>query len=162
MTRLRSKPRTPHGQLTRMAMRWPKLEPQNLEKGPMILWCGPLRGFQRDYLVQVQWAWLDEKTPPFVFILGPTIRPRDSEEYVDIPHLNFNSEKPKDSALCLFDPDTGEWDNTNLIADTTVVWASEWLHHYELWHVTGEWHGPNAPGPISVGEMQRVEVNSDA
>ena len=72
---------------------------------------------------------------------------------VEIPHLIFNHEDPELSALCLFDPDAGEWDSTMLIADTTVPWAAEWLHHYELWRVDGVWRGPSAPGPISVAEM---------
>ena len=28
-----------------------------------------------------------------------------------------------------------------LLADTIVPWAAEWLMHYELWLVTGEWTG---------------------
>lgn len=77
------------------------------------------------------------------------------DEYTEIrtPKILQEIHVLQRSALCLFDPDTGEWDNTNLIADTTVVWASEWLHHYELWHVTGEWHGHRL-----VEQMKRAHV----
>lgn len=105
------------------------------------------------YKVGVQWDWRDTKSIPHVFILEPKLRPRAGMAFYDIPHLLFNAEVPEDSALCLFDPEGREWNATMLIADTTVPWASEWLHHYECWHFDGIWRGPNAPGPISVGEM---------
>jgi hypothetical protein len=28
-----------------------------------------------------------------------------------------------------------------LLATTVLLWAAEWLMHYELWLVTGQWHG---------------------
>jgi hypothetical protein len=27
------------------------------------------------------------------------------------------------------------------IADTIVPWTAEWLVHYEIWLMTGEWYG---------------------
>lgn len=158
----RRKPHTPFGQLNRMQARWPEFSFEVLDNEPQMVWRGSVRGFQRDYLIQVQWAWLNKGTPPYVFILDPEIRPRQGEEFVDLPHLIYCDEVPKNSALCLFDSDTGEWSDRQLIADTTVPWTSEWLHHYELWHVTGVWSGPNAPGPISVGEMRRLKEPADA
>lgn len=126
-----------------------------------MVWRGYVRGFQRDYRIQVQWNWTVAKAPPYVFVLDPPIKPRPNSNFVDLPHLIYNEDKPADSALCLFDPDTGEWHDRLLIADTTVPWTSEWLHHYELWHVTGVWSGPNAPGPISVGEIRRAAETVD-
>ena len=35
----------------------------------------------------------------------------------------------------------GEWAERMLIAEIIVPWISEWLLHYEIWLVTGEWHG---------------------
>ena len=40
-----------------------------------------------------------------------------------------------------FDPKGGEWSNKQLIADTTIPWAAEWLMYYELWHYDGVWLG---------------------
>lgn len=151
----RSKERSIPAQLSRMTHRWPALT--HRFAGPGIeAWIGPLRGLQRDYTVYVSWAH-EAGLPPFVFIVQPEIRPRPGGSYADIPHLIFNDEKPTESALCLFDPDQGEWDRTMLIADTIIPWASEWLHDYELWHFDGVWRGPNAPGPISVGEIRRLD-----
>ena len=85
-----------------------------------MVWRGRVRGFQKDYRIQVQWSWMSKGTPPFVFILDPVIRPRVGEAFVDLPHLIYNDDAPEKSALCLFDPDTGEWSDRLLIADTTI------------------------------------------
>jgi hypothetical protein len=154
----RLKPRSPEAQLTRMRMRWPDLEPRIVGPESMIAWVGPLRGFQMSYQVQVQWDWRNAKSFPHVFILEPALQPRLDGRFVDIPHLLYNHEIPTDSALCLFDPKAREWDFTLWISDTTVPWASEWLHHYELWHVDGIWRGANAPGPISIGAGMEKEL----
>lgn len=138
-----------------MQARWGNFVFEVSDDGPMMIWRGRIRGFQRDYRIQVQWSWKVSGSQPFVFILDPVLKPRLGQDFIDLPHLIYNEDKPEDSALCLFDPETGEWSNRMLIADSTVPWASEWLHHYEIWHVTGVWSGPNAPGPISVGEIRR-------
>ncbi len=44
-----------------------------------------------------------------------------------------------DATLCLFFDD--EWKKDMVIAKTIIPWTCEWLIHYELWRVTGEWHG---------------------
>lgn len=149
----RVKPRSPNAQLMRMSSRWPDFGfDLSIDRTTMI-WEGKLRGFQRFYRVSVQWRFRGAAIMPHVFILDPMLRPRPGGRYEDIPHLIFNSRLPRESALCLFDPDAREWDPTMLIADTTVPWASEWLHYYECWHLDGIWRGSNAPGPKCVGEI---------
>lgn len=143
-----------------MALRWPGLTRELSADRRTIMWTGPLRGVQRMYRVSVQWNFGGSVVMPHVFILEPQLRPRAGTEFEDIPHLLFNQQVPEDSALCLYDPATGEWNPTMLIADTTVPWASEWLHHYECWHLDGVWRGANAPGPISVGEIRRQAASS--
>lgn len=157
----RAKPRSAHSQIGRMEKRWCGLKPRLAQGNDLVLWVGPLRGFQMNYQVQIQWEWQNRSAVPLVFILEPKLRPRNDEDFLDLPHLRFNSDRPEDSALCLYDPETGEWNDTMLIADTTVPWASEWLHHYEIWHLDGTWRGANAPGPISIREMMALacEVN---
>ena len=157
----RQKNRKAGVQLKRMHFRWPRLRPHVLDAPPTLLWVGPLRGFAMDYEVQVQWSFTTARAVPFVFILAPKITPRQGTDFVDLPHLLYNAERPEDSGLCLFDPDDRQWDGTKLIADTIVPWASEWLHHYELWQLDGVWRGANAPGPISVGEIIRLEEARD-
>lgn len=154
------KPRSAQVQLIRMARRWPDLRPEMRGEGQFIVWIGPIRGFQMKYQIAVVWEWRDPKATPLVYVLDPPIEPRSGTDFIDLPHLNYNHQTPEDSALCLFDPDTGEWDSTMLIADRIIPWASEWLHFYEIWHLDGVWHGSNAPGPISVGEIIRQREES--
>ena len=151
----RQKARKAGVQLQRMSKRWPHLRPHVLETRHILLWVGPLRGFAMEY--QVQWDFIAAGAVPVVFILEPKIAPRPGTDFVDLPHLLYNAERPEESGLCLFDPDDRQWDASKFIADTIVPWASEWLHHYEFWQLDGVWRGANAPGPISVGEMIRLE-----
>lgn len=143
-----------------MLARWPDFQVDMAGGKKYLFWSGPLRGFQMMYHVAVQWDWRSHGSIPFVFILAPELFPRPGESYENIPHLIFNSEKPEGSALCLFDPEGREWNSTMLIADTTLPWASEWLHHYECWHLDGVWRGANAPGPISVAEIRKLSTES--
>lgn len=154
----RTKQRSAHAQLNRMSSRWPDLRPEVSSDGKHLLWSGPLRGLQRTYEVLIQWKFVGSLGAPFVFIVEPELKPRLNGSFEEIPHLLFNSDAPASSALCLFDPDGREWDATMLIADTTIPWASEWLHHYECWHLDGIWRGANAPGPISVAEILALEA----
>lgn len=142
--------RSREAQTERMRDLWPGLRPLTVFADDRIVWLGPLRGFQMSYKVSVVWNHA-ESTPPLVFVRNPAIRPRPGTDYIDIPHLLYDSLSPTNSALCLFDPAQNEWDRSMLIAESIVPWASEWLHHYELWHFDGVWRGANAPGPISVG-----------
>lgn len=41
--------------------------------------------------------------------------------------------------LCLYSH--GEWRHDMFLSTTVVPWAAEWLLHYELWLITGHWHG---------------------
>lgn len=43
--------------------------------------------------------------------------------------------------LCLYYPRAGEWRGDLLLSQTIVPWISEWLLHYEIWLVTGQWCG---------------------
>ena len=43
--------------------------------------------------------------------------------------------------LCLYYPGSGDWRGDMLLSQTIVPWISEWLLHYEIWLVTGKWHG---------------------
>jgi len=150
----RKKARPPHAQLNRMSQRWPALHFSMTQDNRHLIWSGPIRGFQMSYRISVFWNWVDEGQTPIVFVRSPKIRPRVGETFESIPHLMFDPDSPEDSGLCLFDPEGREWNTSMLIADTTVPWASEWIHHYECWHLDGVWRGANAPGPISVAEIR--------
>lgn len=43
--------------------------------------------------------------------------------------------------LCLYYPRVGEWRGDMLLGQTIVPWISEWLLHYEVWLVIGQWCG---------------------
>jgi hypothetical protein len=70
---------------------------------------------------------------PLVWVIDP--EPVTEAHGVRTPHLN------SDGTLCLFDPDKGEWDGTQVLAYTMVPWTLRWLFHYEHWLVFGDWRG---------------------
>jgi hypothetical protein len=70
-----------------------------------------------------------------------------------IPH-QYN-----DGSLCLHLP--GEWNSQMLIADTIIVWTSEWLFFYELWLPTGDWYGSGEWPPSRRSPITRSGVEQD-
>jgi hypothetical protein len=54
-----------------------------------------------------------------------------------LPHVYSTPEKK----LCLYYHDNQGWTPSKLIANTILLWASEWLYHYEIWVATGIWNG---------------------
>jgi hypothetical protein len=68
---------------------------------------------------------------PRVYVPDPELVIRPDEE---LPHTFIH-----DDSLCLYYDEFSP--SRDLIADTLVPWASEWLLHYELWLATGAWHG---------------------
>ncbi|MDE1568249.1 hypothetical protein [Aquabacter sediminis] len=94
---------------------------------------------------------------PYVMVDDPPLTPRPDSTFDAIPHLIFHAEEPTRSGLCLFDPEGREWTPADLIAETTIWWAAEWLAYYELWHMTGEWLAPGV-GYESVARMHAAEA----
>ncbi|MET9030959.1 hypothetical protein ABZW96_35945 [Nocardia sp. NPDC004168] len=82
----------------------------------------------RRYRVQLQY---DYGGTPEVRVLAPELRLHHSA--TKLPHIY-----PGDF-LCLHL--ANQWQPTMLLANTTVPWTSEWLYYYEIWLVTGQWHG---------------------
>ncbi len=149
------RPRSLSAQRTRMMGKWPQFKFEPL-RNSMVVWKGSIRGFQKWYLIAVYWnAQRDEK--PYVILRDPALRPREGKSFDEIPHLLYYTENPELSGLCLFDPNGLEWSNKLLIADTTIVWAAEWLLYYELWHLDGVWLGGGV-GPESVAEARAATV----
>jgi len=55
-----------------------------------------------------------------------------------LPHV-YDQKKQR---LCLYYPDTFQWNSSMPLAKTVVWWAFEWLYHYELWLGTDDdWRG---------------------
>lgn len=144
------KRRSPHAQLTRMRGLWPDFVPE-VDK-EIIIWTGTLRPFQAEWRIRVLWFWRTDERP-YVQLLDPPLRPREGTEYADIPHLIYFAKDPALSALCLYDPDGGQWDPRMLIADTTIPWAADWLKFYEFWLYDGIWRGKSV-GPESAAKIR--------
>ena len=112
-----------------------------------VVWHGSVRPNEIAYLIQIE-AVIDHNDAEVQFLKAPlvrVIRPRlqlrwDVEE-APLPHAYLDSQAPELSPLCLFDPANHEWTPDDLIADTIVPWACEWLACYEMWLATGRWFG---------------------
>jgi hypothetical protein len=140
-----------------MRKQWPGFFGHRFGDGT-IAWLGELQPQAQPYEVEVYWnsKVLDR---PYVVVANPTIAPRPGLTFEDIPHLMFNAKEPTRSGLCLFDPGGFEWTPSELISETTIVWAAEWLTYYELWHLIGEWLAPGV-GHESVGRLRAEQARA--
>lgn len=140
-------------QITRMAAQWPVM--RVTEKADRsAVWQGRLRPLLQSYDIEIAYRAplvverLDiMRQQPWVRIMSPRLKRRRSSEEGVLPHVYWDNEDFP--ALCLFDPDTGEWNPSCFLADTTVPWSLDWLVCYEGWRATGEWTGGgrHAGGP---------------
>jgi hypothetical protein len=69
---------------------------------------------------------------PRTKVLDTQLKRREDQQ---IPHM-YGQE-----SLCLFNPQKCEWNARMQIASTVLPLACLWLYFYEIWLVTGEWHG---------------------
>lgn len=97
-----------------------------------VVWHGLVRptALANEYSVRIAYRMGDA---PRVYVDQPKLQSRG--DGTSIPHLY------KEGHLCLFLPFGFEWDVSKLIAATILPWATLWLHHYEVWRVTGDWLG---------------------
>lgn len=112
-----------------------KLYPQGriISLHPALIWkCGlkptPLSYPYELKIVYKQGQW------PDIFLIGTKLIKDDSGK---LPHV-YSIDKQE---LCLHYPPEKSWTASCNIADTIIPWACEWLFHYEIWLVTGEWNG---------------------
>lgn len=71
---------------------------------------------------------------PNVFVIDPQKLELASGEN-RLPHV-YDHEKQH---LCLYL--APEWTSFKSIVNTIVPWTIEWLYHYELWTIDGQWKG---------------------
>jgi hypothetical protein len=130
-----------HEQLAFMKLHWPTFN-SRVSRGMMIA-QGDLcpAALCATYRVRIAYRGGD---PPEVHVLQPSLRPRVAGEL--IPHM-YGQER-----LCLYLPDTQQWEPDKLIATTIVPWTSLWLYFYEVWHATSEWLG----GGIEPGKTRPI------
>lgn len=92
--------------------------------------------YSRTYRVRLEY---DAVRRPRVYVETPALLPNESGE---LPHIYGRGD------LCLNKID--EWTRGDPLAETILPWTCEWLLHYELWLITGEWNGSGGDhtGPV--------------
>jgi hypothetical protein len=115
-----------------------------------LQWRGVLRPTPLSEQYAVRISYRDRATPK-TWVAHPNLRKRDGEWP---PHL-YEGER-----LCLYLPQSREWDSTKLIATTIVPWASEWLFYYELWHSCGKWLGGGVHPPAEKKSLKHSTHDS--
>jgi hypothetical protein len=85
---------------------------------------------------------------PLVYVVSPKLASPDPAR--GLPHVY------PDNRLCLYKPLSRDaWTKERFIGQTIIPWAIDWLFHYEIWQLTGEWrgggadhHGVKSEGPL--------------
>lgn len=77
---------------------------------------------------------------PCIYVINKKLELKEGG--VNLPHV-YSTEK---QWLCIYYRKAREWNDKLFIADTIIPWTSEWLYHYEIWLVTGKWHGRGIHG----------------
>lgn len=116
------------------------------------IWEGLLQPFVKPYRVRMIWSLgvrgqtiRSTYSSPMVLVMDPPLVRRSTEPERPIPHLYARPRPDMPPHLCLYWPPGREFDASMYLAESILPWAAEWLMYYELWHVTGEWVGPEAP-----------------
>jgi hypothetical protein len=99
-------------------------------KGSRLRWRGVLQPspLSRTYTIGLTYGGSDHR--PAVTVVEPEVRTEGVER---LPHV-FPGDR-----LCLCYP--WEWNASQLIAWTIIPWAAEWLVQFEIFMVSGRWHG---------------------
>ena len=107
-------------------------------------WQGPVRPLLQTYRISILYRapllveLLDARLlQPRVSVLTPPLRQRPGDPEGRLPHVYYGPSN--EVTLCLLDPGAGDWSPADLIAETTVPWAIEWLAAYEGWRATDQW-----------------------
>jgi hypothetical protein len=100
----------------------------------LLTWHGTIQpiALARRYPVELQYR-LGER--PKIRVLEPNLRELAGGRR--IVHL-YSQEKQE---LCVYYPDGREWHAGKSLGNTIVLWAHEWLVHFEAWLFTGHWDG---------------------
>jgi hypothetical protein len=148
-------------QIQAMAFQWPDFElTECIDQS--ATWEGTLAPDKREHLVRVRYrvpmvleniSLTDAQ--PRVQVIGPKLERHWDYEQGPIPHVYKSEIDPSLPYLCLFSPSLREWGLDDLIADTTIFWANEWLYFYEGWLITKKWRGGGRHvGPMIDGAKQ--------
>ena len=133
-----------------MKATWPavKLRHQNFWGAK---WVGLVRPQYQKYKICIDYHLFES---PIVKILTPNLTRLPDNEEGQLPHVYPPAEDP---SLCLYDPQTNEWDGTMLLSRTIVPWTLDWLSCYELWLMTGRWTGGGRHPTIETEEAELIQ-----
>ncbi len=147
-----------------MASQWPGFKLTEQEPD-CATWEGPLAPDKRKHLVRVRYRVpnvLENLTlleiRPRVRVIDPLLERHDDYEQGPIPHVYWSEKYREIPSLCLFSPSNREWSPDDLLADTTLFWAWEWLYFYEGWLVTKKWRGGGRHLPQAGANGKRLEA----
>lgn len=134
------------------------------------IWEGPIQPLSRVYRVRLTYygaRFFDgfhlDVPPIAIHVLDPPIGALARAAGVKLPHVYPNRKDPDMPALCVYDPEAGEWTSSMLLVDTIVPWTSEWLFFYEGWEIDGRFGGVGRhPEPRSVSCRTMPTLESDA
>ena len=103
--------------------------------GKGLIWEGKLQPSELSMTYDIRIEYNMGKDPD-VYVINPQplLLAKDTTK---LPHI-YEHEKQH---LCLYHRRMNEWNECKMIAKTIIPWTSEWLLHYEIWVVTGAWHG---------------------
>jgi len=107
--------------------RWPGF--RLVSRGRNYVWEGKLQPTPLSPVYTIRIVYADWGSPKTSVVNPPLARREDAP----IPH------RYGDGSLCLYLP--GEWSSQHYIAETIIPWSVLWLHHYEVWRITGKWLG---------------------
>ncbi len=113
-----------------------------------LVWDGSLQPTETSAEYRVRVMYQSPRYPVATVLTALATRGEDA-----IPH------RYSDGSLCLHRP--GEWNSQMLIADTIIVWTSEWLFFYELWLPTGVWYGSGEWPPSRKSPVTGTNVETD-
>lgn len=129
------------------------------------IWEGELRPVSETYRVRVvdQRGFDDGRIIcaarwPSVRVISPALSRRSEAPDQSVPHLYGAHDNARGAELCLFYPTDREWREHMLMAESIVPWTVEWLFYYEMWHVTGEWGGEEAPHDPPAGSTGATKM----
>jgi hypothetical protein len=100
-------------------------------------WRGTLQPTEVSPLYKIKLVYCYPK-PPRVWVVYPTLQP-------NAPHCY------RDGSLCLYYPQDKSWEPVMKLSLTFIPWTALWLAFYEIWLMTGQWYGEEAPHRRSKG-----------
>lgn len=94
------------------------------------------------------------KTGKFqAFIVKPKIKKCKGQ---NPPHIyksnskwNAIKQEYDELCLCLYLPDSGEYNTKDKLIENIISWAIKWTEFYEIWLLTGKWYGGGVHPKIS-------------